>query len=212
MGPAKAKNCENIPQILERIQLIKRTKEILNQMGNTASFEDATMIDHLRMSITTGDSMTPAPFLKIFTGLMSTTDSTTTFKTFASCFKAALIQHGNTFGLPLYESTSSTTTMAANAVASSGNKPSSREPALVVAARTVAYKMRDVQALHNCGIEDKFCHLCLTVDHSTYTCPHARTLFKEAGCKGKWTDSRLENYKPAVSLDEYNDLISLEER
>lgn len=80
LGPAKAKNCETIPQILERILQIKRTKEILYQMVNTAFFEDATMIDHLRMSITTGDSMTPSPFLKIFIGLMSATDCTANSK------------------------------------------------------------------------------------------------------------------------------------
>ena len=88
-------------------------------MGNTAFFEDATMIDHLRMSITTDDSMTPSPFLKIFIGLMSATDSTATFKTYASN-KDALILHGTPMGPPLYESTPTTTTTAANAVVSSG--------------------------------------------------------------------------------------------
>ena len=68
-------------------------------MGNTAFFEDATMIDHLRMSITTDDSMTPSPFLKIFIGLMSATDSTATFKTYASN-KDALILHGTPMGPP----------------------------------------------------------------------------------------------------------------
>ena len=51
LGPVKTRNCETILQLLERILQIKRTKEILYQMGNTAFFEDATMIDHLRMML-----------------------------------------------------------------------------------------------------------------------------------------------------------------
>ena len=117
-------------------------------MGDTASLDDAKMIDYLRMSITPGDSMTPSPFLKFFMSLYSTMDSTTTFKQFASDFKDALIQHGNTYGLPLYESTSTTTSMAANAVDSSGKKAGIRESPLVMAARAVAYRLRDLQYKH----------------------------------------------------------------
>ena len=195
----KIRNCGNIPQILTRILDLSKARKILNQMGKTASLDDAHMIEYLRMSITLGDSMTPSPFLKIFTSLKSTTDPTTTFKTFASNFKDALIQHGNTFGLPLYESTSTTTSMACNATTSSGKKAGTGEPPLVRAARAVAYRLRDPQYHHNFPNE-RYCKLCLTKDHDSYDCPVSRTLYKEAGCtRGKWTDCHNNDYVPVVS-------------
>ena len=164
------------------------------------------------MSITTGDSMTPSPFLKIYTSLHSIADSNITFKKFASEFKDALIQHGNTYGLPLYESTSTTTSMAANAVDSSGKKAGTRESPLVMAARAVAYRLRDLQAHHNFpGMVEKYCKLCITKNHTSFECPVSKALFKETGCdRGKWTDSHNYDYKPAVSTETYDELLALE--
>ena len=69
------------------------------------------------MSIVPGGSATPSPFLRIYTDLNEKTHSTTTFKNFASIFKEALAQHAETYNIPMFESTTSTSVVSANAAA-----------------------------------------------------------------------------------------------